>query len=137
MDRESCNAHACAKPKKGMICNGRLLLPCDLLAKLNFGSNNYLNPKLKQSGFARCKLLFLCFSRGEYVETINVLQPARFRYHVSRNVNQFSLTSEFKKYICERRSIFSRLEVHPPTERFLSSSTRRVKRQTANRFCEK
>lgn len=101
LDRESCNAHACAKPKKGMICNGRLLLPCDLLAKLNFGSNNYLNPKLKQSGFARSSTLPL-------------------------------------PRISQRKPVFvNELEVHPPTERFLSSSTRRVKRQTANRFCEK
>ncbi|PIC16298.1 hypothetical protein B9Z55_022952 [Caenorhabditis nigoni] len=101
LDRQSCNTQVCAKPKKGMICNGRLLLPCDLLAKLNFGSNNYLNPKLKQSGFARSSTLPL-------------------------------------PRISQRKPVLRHeLEVHPPTERFLSSSVRRVKRQTANRFCEK
>ncbi|UMM39756.1 hypothetical protein L5515_016668 [Caenorhabditis briggsae] len=101
LDRQSCNTQVCAKPKKGMICNGRLLLPCDLLAKLNFGSNNYLNPKLKQSGFARSSTLPL-------------------------------------PRISQRKPVLRHeLEVHPPTERFLSSSVRRVKRQTATRFCEK
>uniref|UniRef100_A0A8R1HPU0 Zinc metalloproteinase n=1 Tax=Caenorhabditis japonica TaxID=281687 RepID=A0A8R1HPU0_CAEJA len=101
LEKQGCNAQACAKPKKGMICNGRLLLPCDLLATLKFGSNNYLNPKLKQSGFAHASTLPL-------------------------------------PRISQRKPVLRQeLEVHPPTNRFYSSSIRRVKRQTATRFCEK
>ncbi|CAI2356434.1 unnamed protein product [Caenorhabditis sp. 36 PRJEB53466] len=101
LEKEGCNAQTCAKPKKGMICNGRLLLPCDLLSKLKFGSNNYLNPKLKQSGFARASTLPL-------------------------------------PRISQRKPVLRQeLEIHPPTDRFYSSTTRRVKRQTVIRFCEK
>ncbi|CAD6188674.1 unnamed protein product [Caenorhabditis auriculariae] len=44
---ETCNAQTCTQPKKGMICNGRLIMPCELISKLQFGSNNALNPRLR------------------------------------------------------------------------------------------
>ncbi|CAB3401189.1 unnamed protein product [Caenorhabditis bovis] len=101
----ACNTQACAKPKKGMICNGRLLMPCDLIPKLKFGSNNFLNPKLKSSGYARSSSLPLpriAQRKPPTIQAREVHPPTRQILHSTIQRVKRQSTTRF----CEKRFFY-------------------------------